>query len=101
VAANKAMLKSKKAPSTTASGAPDLRSRRSEQSQQLILAAAEAEFADKGLAGARVDEIAEESGVNKQMIYYYYGSKEDLYLAVLEPFASWSSSSSTITRRTP
>lgn len=84
MAANKAMLKSKKVPGTTASGAPDLRSRRSEQSQQLILAAAEAEFADKGLAGARVDEIAEESGVNKQMIYYYYGSKEDLYLAVLE-----------------
>ena len=62
----------------------DLRSRRSEQSQQQILAAAEAEFADKGLAGARVDEIAEASGINKQMIYYYYGSKEDLYLAVLE-----------------
>ncbi len=81
---NKAILKSRKAPITTASGAPDLRSRRSEQSQQQILAAAEVEFADKGLAGARVDAIAEESGVNKQMIYYYYGSKEDLYLAVLE-----------------
>ena len=82
--ASKAILKSKKGPSTTSSGAPDLRSRRSEQSQQQILAAAEVEFADKGLAGARVDQIAEESGVNKQMIYYYYGSKEDLYLAVLE-----------------
>ena len=84
MAVNKAILKSKRGANTTASGAPDLRSRRSEQSQQQILAAAEAEFADKGLAGARVDEIAEESGVNKQMIYYYYGSKEDLYLAVLE-----------------
>lgn len=84
MAPNKAILKSRKEPSTTASGAPDLRSRRSEQSQQQILAAAEVEFAEKGLAGARVDEIAEESGVNKQMIYYYYGSKEDLYLAVLE-----------------
>jgi len=61
-----------------------LRSQRSERTQQLILTAAEDEFADKGLAGARVDVIAEESGVNKQMIYYYYGSKEDLYLAVLE-----------------
>lgn len=81
---NKTILKSKKKPKLTASGAPDLRSRRSEQSQQQILAAAEEEFADKGLAGARVDEIAEASGVNKQMIYYYYGSKEDLYLAVLE-----------------
>jgi TetR/AcrR family transcriptional regulator len=81
---NKAMLKFGRKPQTTASGAIDLRSRRSEQSQQQILAAAEVEFADKGLAGARVDEIAEASGVNKQMIYYYYGSKEDLYLAVLE-----------------
>jgi AcrR family transcriptional regulator len=62
----------------------DLRSRRSEQSQRQILAAAEAEFADKGLAGARVDAIAEASAINKQLIYYYYGSKEDLYLAVLE-----------------
>ena len=83
-ATHKAIVSSKKGPGTTASGAPDLRSRRSEQSQQQILAAAETEFADKGLAGARVDAIAEESGVNKQMIYYYYGSKEDLYLAVLE-----------------
>ena len=76
--------KARKAPGVTASGAPDMRSRRSEQTQQQILAAAESEFADKGLAGARVDAIAEESGANKQMIYYYYGSKEDLYLAVLE-----------------
>ncbi len=76
--------RSKKGPVTTASGAPDMRSQRSERTQQQILAAAEIEFADKGLAGARVDAIAEESGVNKQMLYYYYGSKEDLYLAVLE-----------------
>jgi AcrR family transcriptional regulator len=64
--------------------APDMRSQRSERTQQLILAAAEVEFAEGGLAGARVDVIAEKSGVNKQMIYYYYGSKEDLYLEVLE-----------------
>ena len=82
--ATKATPRSKKGPVTTASGAPDMRSQRSERTQQQILAAAEAEFADKGLAGARVDVIAEESGVNKQMIYYYYGSKDDLYLAVLE-----------------
>jgi len=82
--ANKAILKTRKEPTTTASGAPDQRSRRSEQSQHQILAAAEVEFTNKGLAGARVDEIAEQSGVNKQMIYYYYGSKEDLYLTVLE-----------------
>jgi TetR/AcrR family transcriptional regulator len=74
----------KRTPGKTLSGAPDMRSRRAEQTQQKILAAAEVEFAEKGLAGARVDVIAEESGLNKQMIYYYYGSKEDLYLAVLE-----------------
>lgn len=83
-AATKSTPRSKKGPLTTASGAPDMRSQRSERTQQQILAAATDEFADKGLAGARVDVIAEESGVNKQMIYYYYGSKEDLYLAVLE-----------------
>jgi TetR/AcrR family transcriptional regulator len=49
-----------------------------------ILAAAEKEFASKGLAGARVDTIAEESGANKRMIYYYFNSKEELYIAVLE-----------------
>ena len=80
----KTKIRAKKEKGKTASGAPDKRSRRSEQSQLQILAAAENEFADKGLAGARVDEIAEQSGVNKQMIYYYYGSKDDLYLAVLE-----------------
>jgi TetR/AcrR family transcriptional regulator len=58
--------------------------RDAERTQQAILAAAEEEFADKGLAGARVDAIAEQSGVNKRMLYYYFGSKENLYVAVLE-----------------
>jgi TetR/AcrR family transcriptional regulator len=49
-----------------------------------ILAAARGEFAAKGLAGARVNEIAARAGVNKQLIYYYFGSKEDLYRAALE-----------------
>ena len=57
-AQKKTKLRSKKGAGTTASGAPDLRSRRSEATQQHILAAAEGEFADKGLAGARVDVIA-------------------------------------------
>jgi TetR/AcrR family transcriptional regulator len=34
--------------------------------------------------GARVDEIARVAGVNKQLVYHYFGSKDDLYLAVLE-----------------
>lgn len=58
--------------------------RDAERTQNAILAAAEEEFAEKGLAGARVDAIAEQSGANKRMLYYYFGSKENLYLAVLE-----------------
>ncbi len=49
-----------------------------------ILEAATHEFADKGLAGARIDEIAAATRTSKRMIYYYFGSKEGLYLAVLE-----------------
>jgi len=49
-----------------------------------ILAVATREFADKGLAGARIDEIAAATRTSKRMIYYYYGSKEGLYVAVLE-----------------
>ncbi len=58
--------------------------RDAEKTRLKILAAAETEFAQKGLAGARVDTIAEESGANKRMIYYYFNSKEELYIAVLE-----------------
>lgn len=49
-----------------------------------LLNAARREFADKGLNGARVDTIASRSGVNKQLLYYYYGDKEKLFTAVLE-----------------
>ena len=49
-----------------------------------ILQVATAEFADKGLAGARIDEIAALTSASKRMIYYYFGSKEGLYMAVLE-----------------
>ena len=49
-----------------------------------ILAAARAEFSAKGLSGARVRKIAERAGVNKQLLYYYFGSKDDLYRAALE-----------------
>ncbi len=58
--------------------------RDAERTRRAILDAAEIEFADKGLAGARVDVIAEEACANKRMLYYYFGSKEDLYMAVLE-----------------
>jgi len=49
-----------------------------------ILKAAKREFAMKGLAGARVDEIADRAEINKRMLYVYFGNKEDLFLAVLE-----------------
>jgi AcrR family transcriptional regulator len=55
-----------------------------ERTQANILQVAEAEFGEKGLAGARIDEIAEATRTSKRMIYYYFGSKEGLYLAVLE-----------------
>lgn len=49
-----------------------------------ILRAATEEFAHHGLGGARVDRIAERADINKRMLYYYFGNKEDLFLAVLE-----------------
>lgn len=49
-----------------------------------LLAEATAVFAEFGYSGTRVDEIARRSSSTKRMIYYYFGSKEQLYLAVLE-----------------
>ena len=53
-------------------------------SRQRILAAATEMFAEQGLDGARVDEIADRSGMNKRMLYHYFGNKEELFGAVLE-----------------
>ncbi|VVU47754.1 TetR family transcriptional regulator [Burkholderia anthina] len=47
------------------------------------MAAAE-EFASGGLFGARVDQIARRAETNERMLYYYFGSKEQLFTAVLE-----------------
>jgi AcrR family transcriptional regulator len=49
-----------------------------------IVEAATREFAQKGYSGARVDAIAGRTRTSKRMIYYYFGGKEGLYLAVLE-----------------
>lgn len=49
-----------------------------------ILSVAMAEFAESGLAGARIDAIAEKTKTSKRMIYYYFGDKEGLYIATLE-----------------
>jgi AcrR family transcriptional regulator len=76
----------KKAPHrlTKAPKAPEPRARDAERSREEILEAATAEFAAYGLGGARVDRIAERAAVNKRLIYYYHGNKEELFLAVLE-----------------
>ena len=58
--------------------------RNPEATRRKLLAAARREFANSGLAGARVDEIATRAGVNKQLVYHYFGDKDALYLAVLE-----------------
>ena len=55
-----------------------------EQSLADILKVATAEFAEKGLSGARIDEIAAATRTSKRMIYYHFSGKEGLYLAVLE-----------------
>jgi AcrR family transcriptional regulator len=55
-----------------------------ERTRAEILAAATREFSERGLNGARVDSIAARTRTNKRMIYYYFGSKEGLYIAVLE-----------------
>lgn len=55
-----------------------------EKTREDILQAAIAEFVQQGLSGARVDAIAERMHTSKRMIYYYFGSKELLYQAVLE-----------------
>lgn len=57
--------------------------RNAEETKRHILLAAEAEFAEKGLSGARVDEIAARAKVNKALLYQYFGSKEELYKTVL------------------
>src|SRR5271165_2104855 len=60
--------------------------RQPEASRDAILKAALAEFAQEGLAGARVDAIAASAGVNKALLYYYFHDKESLYGAVLDRF---------------
>jgi TetR/AcrR family transcriptional regulator len=63
---------------------PGSRRRQPDATRRRILAAATSEFAGKGLAGARVDEIAARARVSKRMLYHYFGDKEALWLAVLE-----------------
>ncbi|HHY80088.1 MAG TPA: TetR/AcrR family transcriptional regulator [Thermoanaerobacter sp.] len=64
-------------------GDRDGREERSEKSRIRILHSATKIFAEKGPDGTRVDEIAEDAGINKRMLYHYFGNKEDLYVEVL------------------
>jgi AcrR family transcriptional regulator len=57
---------------------------RADQTRARILDAAIHEFSENGLAGARTEQIAEEAGVNKALLYYYFKGKEELYVAALE-----------------
>ena len=70
--------------SHAASAAPGKQSRDAQATRRSILDAAEREFADKGLSGARVDAIARRAGTTVRMIYYYFESKDGLYRAALE-----------------
>jgi len=58
--------------------------RDAEATRKAILDAAVQEFTGGGLAGARVEDIGKRAGCNLRMIYYYFGSKEGLYVAALE-----------------
>ena len=60
-----------------------MKQKKSELTKQRILEAAETEFSEKGVFGARIDSIAASAGVNKRMIYEYYLNKEGLYKTVL------------------
>ncbi len=75
-------LRARKSEAGPARVAP--RARDPERTRAKILQAATREFARYGLGGARVDRIAERAGANKRMLYYYFGDKDALFLAVLE-----------------
>ena len=79
-------MKPKTSKSTTSRGgrAPRQRINDPEGTRRNIVDVATAEFASKGFSGARVDAIAASTKTSKRMIYYYFGSKEGLYISVLE-----------------
>ena len=64
--------------------AAPVRKRDRERTERTILNAARVEFAKEGYAAARVDKVAQRAKLSKGMIYHYYGSKDALFIAVLE-----------------
>jgi AcrR family transcriptional regulator len=70
---------------TKSDGAPVRRARRTTaQAREKIIKSASVEFARHGFAGARIARIVKRSASNPRMIYHYFGSKSELYVAVLE-----------------
>src|SRR5919112_2926862 len=76
--------RSGRSPMARAATDAPVRRRDAVRTRQEILDVATSEFADRGYAGARVDEIAARTRTTKRMIYYYFGGKEQLYVEVLE-----------------
>jgi AcrR family transcriptional regulator len=73
-----------RAPRKRAASKAEPRTNDPDRTRADIIEVATQEFSEKGLAGARIDVIAETMQTSKRMIYYYFGSKEGLYIAVLE-----------------
>jgi TetR/AcrR family transcriptional regulator, upper aerobic nicotinate degradation pathway regulator len=71
-------------PTAARGAAPGVRDRAARATRDAILAAATKVFAKDGYAGAKVDRISKAAHSHDRMIYYYFGSKEGLYIAVLE-----------------
>lgn len=74
----------KEAEMTVSPDVPVVQRRNAERTRAELLEVATEVFADKGFSGTRIDDIVERTRTTKRMIYYYYGSKENIYLAVLE-----------------
>jgi AcrR family transcriptional regulator len=73
-----------------AEGSPtkEVRPRNVRATKELLLTAAAEEFAEHGLAGGRIDRIAERAGANKRLLYVYFGNKEQLFDAVVERYVN-------------
>ena len=63
---------------------PGVREQAAQETQEAILRAATRIFAKHGFSGGRVEQISRAAKSHDRMIYYYFGSKEGLYIAVLE-----------------
>ncbi len=81
---NQAVQSAPKRKPRQAAPKPAPRTNDPERTMADIIDVATREFSEKGLAGARIDVIAQAMRTSKRMIYYYFGSKEGLYIAVLE-----------------